>query len=130
MPRRTPSRTTAWAVALSGTRDDRLAVARDPAATAADLAAVAPTYHDSNPDPELVDALLRHPNVPAGVVSRYTHVSAPSLRLAVAEHPRCPATALEVLALDADPAVVAAARAQLDRQPPAPWPHGPVSVQD
>lgn len=108
------SRRVAWSIAIGGTRDERLAVAHDPAATADDLAAVAPGYQDRTPDLELIAAVLDHPAVPDGVVSRYATCTDEATRLRVAGHPRCPATSLDVLAVDPSPRVRAAVR---ERQP-------------
>lgn len=117
-----PPRRSAWSIALGGTRDERLAVARDPAATADDLAAVAPGYRDRTPDLELIAAVLDHAAVPDGVVSRYATCADEATRLRVAGHPRCPATSLDVLAIDPSPAVRRAVR---DRLPAGPAPaHG------
>lgn len=128
--RRHAGRPPSWRIALWGTRDERLDVARDPAASPEDLSAVAPTYRDGNPDLELITLVLAHPRVPAGVVSRYTRISSSALRLTVATHPACPSAALEVLAHDPDPQVAAAAAGRL-RGPVEPGgPHGPVSVRD
>jgi len=107
---RPSSRRPAWSIAIGGTRDERLAVARDPAATADDLAAVAPGYQDHTPDLELIAAVLDHPAVPVGVVGRYATCHDEATRLRVASHPQCPATSLDVLAVDPSPRVRTAVR--------------------
>ncbi len=108
--RKQPQRRTAWSVALGGARDDRLAIARDPASTAEDLAAVAPGYQDPDPDLDLIAAVLDHPAVSSGVVSRYATCQDEGTRLRVARHPRCTGTALDVLAADPSAQVREAAR--------------------
>lgn len=108
-----------WSIALGGTRDERLAVARDPASTADDLAAVAPGYQDRAPDLELIAAVLDHPAVPDGVVSRYATCHDEATRLRVAGHARCPATSLDVLAVDPSSAVRQAVRERQPAGPPA-----------
>jgi hypothetical protein len=103
-----------WAIAIGGTREERLAIAADPASTGGDLAAVAPGYQDPDPDLELIAAVLDHPAVPSGVVGRYATCHDEALRLRVARHPLCPATSLDVLAADSSPQVRQAIR---DRGP-------------
>lgn len=106
-------RRSAWAAALGGTPGDRLAVARDPTSSADDLAAVAPRYQDPAPDLDLIAAVLDHPAVPAGVVGRYATCHDEATRLRVVLHPRCPRTALDVLAVDRALVVRRAAHAML-----------------
>lgn len=131
MPAHRPAgRPPSWRIALWGTRDERVEVARDPAASPEDLSAVAPTYRDQDPDLELIALVLAHPRVPGGVVSRYTRISSSTLRHTVATHPACPSAALDVLAHDPDPQVAAAAAARLRGRVVPGGPHGPVSVQD
>lgn len=106
----------AWAVAIGGTSAEKLAVARDVAATPDDLAAIAPSYQEAEPDLELISAVLEHAAVPAGVVSRYATCGDEPTRLRVAQHPRCTSTALDVLAADPSPRVRAAATSELRRR--------------
>jgi hypothetical protein len=103
--RRPAPRRSAWSIALGGTRDERFAVARDAGSTADDLAAVAPGYQDPDPDLELIAAILDHPAVPDGVVSRYATCHDEAVRVRVARHQGCPGTSLDVLAVDPSPAV-------------------------
>jgi hypothetical protein len=124
------ARPSAWSVALSGSLQDKLALARDPTASSEDLSAIAPTYHDVGPDLGLIAAVLAHPAVPDGVVSRYVRAPSPVIRRSVAAHPRCPWTALEVLALDPDATVAATAAARLVGDDPGSSVHGPVAVSD
>ncbi|MFS0703252.1 hypothetical protein AB6N23_01895 [Cellulomonas sp. 179-A 9B4 NHS] len=61
-------------------------------------------------------AVLAHPAVTSGVVGRYATCADEATRLHVAVHPRCPATALEVLAADTSSRVRQAARERLAAQ--------------
>lgn len=112
--RRPAPRRSVWSIAIGGTRDERLAVARDPASTPGDLAAVAPGYQDRTPDLELIAAVLDHPAVSDGVVSRYATCADEATRLRVVGHPRCPATSLDVLAADPSARVRKAVQERVD----------------
>jgi len=122
MPRRTPPRPTAYAVAAWGTPTEILEALRDPMLTADDVAALAPGYQDPDADAELIAAVLTHPAASSGVVGRYaTHTDA-DIRALVVQHALTPGPALEVLALDPDPQIAATARHRLTHPAPTPPP--------
>lgn len=110
-------RRTAYQLAFDGTPEELLAAAQDPALSPDGLAAIAPGYQDASADRTLVLAVLAHPAASAGVVARYATHNDPAVRDAVARHPLAPNTALDVLSLDPDPAISAAARAALAYAP-------------
>lgn len=111
----------AWKAGSEGTRQQRLDIAADPAAGPNELAAIAPDHQD--PDIELIEAILSHPNVSSGIVGRYVNNRDPQIRLLVAAHPRCPSTCLEVLALDSTkPVRDTAARRRAGEVPNLPRP--------
>ncbi|GAA3816317.1 hypothetical protein [Cellulomonas soli] len=124
MPRRPlPPRRTAWQIAQDGDPAELLATALDPSSDAEMIAAIAPGYQDRDADPILIRAVLAHPNVSAGVVSRFATSPAPDIRARVAAHPLAPGPALQALALDPDATIAATAQHRLDHPdtpPPAP----------
>lgn len=95
----------AWAIGIGGSREERLRVALDPRSRADDLAAIAPGYQDPSPDLDLIMAVLAHPEVSEGLVARYATCADEGIRQLVVEHPACPSTAFDVLAADAVPSI-------------------------
>jgi len=96
-------RSTAWRVGLGGTLTERLAIATNPASTAADLEAVSPRAASTDDGAvDLILEILRHPTCPSGLVGRYAICPHDQVRRVVVEHSAAPSTALQVLAYDAD----------------------------
>lgn len=115
-------RRTVIEIGLRGTKYGKLAVARDPASTAADLADVAPGTWDPEQDTELVLAVLAHPGASCGLVGRYVIHRDVEVRRVIVEHPKTLSNALLTMTYDPDEGVRAVASRRLAEEASSPSP--------
>lgn len=107
-----------WRARTAGDLPALLELAADPTLTADEVATVAPAARDHDAPLELVNLVLAHPACTPGVAGRYATYPDPTVRLRVARREDVVGSTLLVLAIDVDPGVAAAARAQMAARAP------------